>query len=533
MRCGTCSFENEAGARFCSSCGSLISRGGDSEAQSDPLIGTRVAGRYIVRKVLGRGGMGTVYLAEQTFGTSLRKVALKVLTTGRDDERARARFLRECDAVVRLSHPHTIRFYDVGTLDDGRLYIAMEFVEGQSLAHALESGPLPISIATELIEQIGGSLTEAHKAGIIHRDLKPDNVLLSPKEGGGYFAKVCDFGIAKVRDVTHDSDQGSPPQNAIAHNITGDGHIVGTPAYMSPEQFEGKKLDPRSDLYSFGIMSFEMLTGERPLHARTPFEWASVHLTGDPKSLSDYPELKLSHRYAELLDRTLAKDPDARPESVRAFVESFRQITADLANDSRRTSLPTGDEPTAKESPWFAWTSAAAVLLVIIGGWALAKAWPKPSGESDPLTTQTPNDASVETAPEPPAEFVWLNVVHYQDQVENPAGSLGPPDGVCAIIAPQGKIVLELGSRYRLRRDHTDAPEIRVEVDAARSGAYRLDVAEVRGTFVTAASDVVGSMELDVDGYDEPIPETIRFLRIKNRSSRPVCLDAIGVVSRS
>ena len=176
-----------------------------SSRRSDPLIGHVIAERYRIVSKIGEGGMGRVYLAEQRMGTTTRTVAIKVLTTSLSDQLAVARFYRECETVVKLSHPNTIRFYDFGTVEvplaggghRPQLYIAMEYVDGRSLAGAIEAGPLALEWSTGSCARSRGALTEAHRRGIVHRDLKPDNVLLARNDAEGEIPKVCDFGIAK------------------------------------------------------------------------------------------------------------------------------------------------------------------------------------------------------------------------------------------------------------------------------------------------------------------------------------------------
>ena len=229
--CPACSYDNPSHARFCAGCGARLD---DAAAARDPLFGQLVHDRYRIVRVIGEGGMGRVYYAEQRMGGTTRPVAIKVLRAPSrgDDGVAEQRFTRECELVVQLTHPSTIRFYDFGKLPDGRLYIAMEHIAGRSLAKATEEGPMALPVIERLVGQIGGALTEAHRRGIVHRDLKPDNILLAHNQDEGEFAKVLDFGIAKQGGV-----------ESTGSEITSEGLIVGTPAYMSPEQLSGKPVD--------------------------------------------------------------------------------------------------------------------------------------------------------------------------------------------------------------------------------------------------------------------------------------------------
>ena len=211
---------------------------GEGDAQAvDPLVGTVVAGKYTIVKQLGEGGMGCVYLAEQKLGTSVRKVALKTLHKHLSHDPAiKARFDREAGTVAALEHPNTIQVYDFGEMEDGTLYLVMEFVQGRSVADILEKdGPMPPERVENILRQVCGSLAEAHGHGIVHRDLKPDNVVLCERAGTKDWVEVLDFGIAK-RSSEHDPNEAK---------LTQQGMVLGTPPYMSPEQFTGKPIDRR------------------------------------------------------------------------------------------------------------------------------------------------------------------------------------------------------------------------------------------------------------------------------------------------
>src|SRR5687767_2561848 len=177
MDCPACHHPNVEGARFCAKCGAPLPAVAASEA--DPLIGTIVGGRFRITGILGEGGMGRVYSAEQQMGTSVRKVAVKTLLQQfAKDPQTHARFMRECGTVSELEHPNTIKVYDFGQTNTGELYIAMELLTGVSLEKALESGPISPERTEKILGQVCGSLQEAHEKGIVHRDLKPANIQL-------------------------------------------------------------------------------------------------------------------------------------------------------------------------------------------------------------------------------------------------------------------------------------------------------------------------------------------------------------------
>jgi eukaryotic-like serine/threonine-protein kinase len=263
-------------------------------AVSDTLIGTFFDGRYQVVRKLGAGGMANVYLAEdQELG---RRVAIKILNDRHaNDEQFVERFRREAKNAAALSHPNIVSIYDRGEAE-GTYYIAMEYLDGRSLKELIvQRGPAPVTVSVEYARQILSALRFAHRHGIVHRDIKPHNVLVDA-EGR---VKVTDFGIAR----------------AGASQMTEAGSIVGTAQYLSPEQARGTDVDQRSDLYSLGVVLYELLTGTLPFNGDTPVEIAMKHLSTVPELPSERrPEVP---RDLDLIVmRALAKDPDDRYESA-------------------------------------------------------------------------------------------------------------------------------------------------------------------------------------------------------------------------
>jgi eukaryotic-like serine/threonine-protein kinase len=288
-------------------------------AVSDSLIDTLFDGRYRIQRKLGAGGMADVYLAEdQELG---RRVAIKILN-GRhaNDAQFIERFRREAKNAAALNHPNIVSIYDRGNAED-TYYIAMEFLDGRTLKELIVSrGAAPINVAIEYARQILSALRFAHRHGIVHRDIKPHNVLVDA-EGR---VKVTDFGIAR----------------AGTSQMTETGSIVGTAQYLSPEQARGGEVDPRSDLYSLGIVLYELLTGKTPFDGDTPVEIAMKHLSNAPK-----PPSKLRPDIPPELDmvvlRALAKNPDDRYQSAD-------EMEADLERVARgaRVSAATVDTAT-------------------------------------------------------------------------------------------------------------------------------------------------------------------------------------------
>ena len=316
MLCPSCNAENIQGARFCAKCGSMSESEGPPP-EADPLIGTTVGGRYTIERVLGEGGMGRVYEAVRHIAGVKQRVAIKTLHPHLSaDAQIVARFHRECGIVAQLRHPNTIKVEDFGQTAEGTLYIAMEFVDGRSAADHLEKqGPMAADRVEHILEQVCGSLAEAHKQGVVHRDLKPENIVLMDVGDDVDHVKVLDFGIAARKDSV---------DVAKEQKLTQQGMVLGTPPYMSPEQFMGKELDLRSDIYSLGVMAYEMLTGKLPFSANTPWEWATCHMTAQPSPFEDSPTMTdIPGKMKAAIFRALSKKPEDRQSSVREFFEEL------------------------------------------------------------------------------------------------------------------------------------------------------------------------------------------------------------------
>jgi eukaryotic-like serine/threonine-protein kinase len=292
------------------------------------------SGRYRIVRLLGRGGLGEVYLAHDlTLG---RDVAIKFVAPEKlADADARGRLLREARAAAALDHPGICTVYETGVAEDGRSYIVMQYVEGETLAKALNHGPLSIRDALALSAEVAEALGAAHRRGVVHRDLKPGNIMVTP---AGH-AKLVDFGIAKI--VSTQPALGDSPTTAGTeappHSLIGSG----TPAYMSPEQIQQRPIDGRSDLFCLGLVLFECLTARRAFGGRTSIETMSniLHLA-PPDASSLRPELTAGHD--ELCRRLLAKDRADRFQSADEVVGAIRLLLA----DSSRTPAPRRDDAT-------------------------------------------------------------------------------------------------------------------------------------------------------------------------------------------
>jgi serine/threonine-protein kinase len=320
------------------------------EANPDnELVGKVIASKYRIVKLLGEGGMGCVYVGEQQMGTTVRKVAVKTLHKHLSTDPAiKARFTREVGTIAQLEHPNTIQVFDFGSTDDGLLYIVMELVQGKSVEEILgKEGRLDPARVENIMRQIAGSLAEAHGHGIVHRDLKPDNVVLCERAGQKDWVEVLDFGIAKRSSETDEKEQ----------KLTQQGMVVGTPPYMSPEQFTGQPVDARSDIYSLGVMAYEMLTGELPFAAGTAWEWATQHMTVQPKPFEATPNgALLPPKMRVAVMKALAKKQDERWSSVKEFYEAFSTGSGSAAQIAPvdgpvPASLPHGAAPAGMTGP--------------------------------------------------------------------------------------------------------------------------------------------------------------------------------------
>jgi eukaryotic-like serine/threonine-protein kinase len=287
-------------------------------------IGMRL-GPYEILSALGAGGMGEVYKANDT--RLDRAVAIKVLREHfANDSDRRARFEREARAVSKLNHPNICTLYDVGH-DNGTDFLVVEFLDGESLAERLTKGALPIDQALTIAIQIAGALDAAHRAGIVHRDLKPANVMLT-KTG----AKLLDFGIARM---AHAAEAVAAPQ--ITSTLTGDGALLGTVHYMAPEQLEGREADARSDIFAFGAVLYEMLTGRRAFAGETLSAVAAAVLESQPIALKSIQPLVASD-LEWFVTTCLAKDPDDRWQNARDLRRNLQRIAEHATATGERTT---------------------------------------------------------------------------------------------------------------------------------------------------------------------------------------------------
>lgn len=287
------------------------------ERTLDLAPGTRV-GEYVVEQKIGEGGMGAVFAA--THPIIGKKAAIKVISpTLCADPSAVQRFVQEAKSVNRIGHIHIVDIFSFGELPDGRSYFVMEWLQGRSLAQRIAAGGLTLGESVEILDQVADALEAAHDKGIIHRDLKPDNVFLVDVRGGRQLVKLLDFGIAKLAD----------PGNSVA--MTRTGIMMGTPAYVSPEQARGKTVGPATDIYSLGVMAFEMVCGRLPFQAEGAMDMVMKHISEPPPRPSSlWPDIPAS--LETMILRMLEKEPERRPPlaEVRTCLSELRGSVASV-----------------------------------------------------------------------------------------------------------------------------------------------------------------------------------------------------------
>lgn len=349
--------------------------------QRAKAAGERIS-HYQVVSLLGAGGMGEVYLAEDT--RLHRKVAIKLLPAvyTRDAERLQ-RFKQEALTASALNHPNLLTVHDIGE-SDGWQYIVTEYVEGQTLRQLLQAGPLPLTQAIDTAAQIADALAAAHKAGIIHRDLKPENIMRRPD---GY-VKVLDFGLAKLTE--RPTETGADGHSARhSPKLTEPGKVMGTISYMSPEQALGQSVDARSDLFSLGVVLYEMLTGEQAFSGPTDASIYDAILHQTPKPLRELaPQLPAELEW--MLNRLLEKEVELRYQSaadLRAALLALKRNSSSGAlaiSPAGGAAAPRSSQPFRVPKPWL--PKLAAGLLTLV---ALAGGWWWQAGKSSPSVTTT------------------------------------------------------------------------------------------------------------------------------------------------
>lgn len=402
LLCGHCKSIFRSGFSRCPADGHEL-----APLVEDPFVGQVFAGRYAIEALVGEGAMGRVYRARHT--RMSKRFAVKIMFGDlASDATMRARFQSEAEAASRLDHPHVVSVVDFGDTVGGLVYMVMDFVEGVSLARLLEEagGPLPEARARVLLRQIALGLQHAHDRGLVHRDLKTDNIVVVENEGEEV-ARIIDFGIAMFSDAA--------PGPA---KLTAVGVVIGTPAYMSPEQACGEKLDHRSDLFSLGIVAYEMLAGKKPFDGH-PFEMARQNIASTPPPLAvRTPGVRVDPQLEAMVFRLLAKNRDDRYPIAQAFVDALDGVLSPEFEPTLKLTAPvsaaaltprrsdvdlSAERPLANPPPRSRAVAGLGLGLVLVAGgagaawWASGRAEPPPP----PLAAAELTPAPLAPAPDP------------------------------------------------------------------------------------------------------------------------------------
>ncbi len=315
ISCGSCKGTVEDGALFCPHCGEPFQY---RTPDVDPFIGRTVSQHYKIVQRLARGGMGEVYLARHV--EIEQSVAVKFLHRRfADDEELAARFFNEARSACKVTHHLAVTIYDFGRLDDGTLYLVMEYVEGIPLAEMIRRDKrLGTRVCKRIAQLAAEALAHAHEKGVVHRDIKPDNIMVIEAPISRLSIKLLDFGIAKMLD------------EEASGALTQTGMMFGTPEYMSPEQASGEGADHRSDIYALGLVMYEMLVGHPPFRGKNKLALLQRHIGETPPSLDDACPMRLPKSLVGLVDRCLAKEPEDRPQSMEEVLTALEQVKLDL-----------------------------------------------------------------------------------------------------------------------------------------------------------------------------------------------------------
>ena len=415
----------------------------------DPEKDNVQIGVYRLLSRLGAGGMGEVYLAEDT--RLHRRVALKLLHSDSDDESSRKRLLREARAAATLDHPNICTVFDVGDAD-GRGYIAMQYVEGETLASRLERAPLPMRDGVAIATQIVAALDEAHRHGVIHRDVKPQNIILTPENR----AKVLDFGLAQVTPLN--------TGQLGATTLTASGGISGTVPYMSPEQVRGETLDARTDIFSFGVVLYELLARVHPFFAGSQGGTISAILTQEPDPLGPGVPLELQR----IVRKCLEKDRERRYQSMRDCLIDLESFTRELTSPSKRSA--TGVDLVAAAPRRFGMRRGVAGLALALVLAGAAATWLFARYRERPLRVSA-------------ADFVQLT--NFPDAVAAPAMS---PDGRMIAFIRGGSWFLSSGQIYVKALPDGEARQLTNDARAKYGPVFTPDGTRITYTAVDSKS---------------------------------------------
>jgi serine/threonine protein kinase len=350
-------------------------------------------GHYRIEEKLGEGGMGAVYRALDT--RLQRSVAVKVLTKeGMASPERRKRFVQEARAASALNHPNIVHIYDIDQID-GTDFIAMEYVAGQTLAQKINRKGLPLTEALKFAIPVAGALARAHAVGIVHRDLKPANIMIA--DDGP--VKLLDFGLAKLLEPEAGDASATTRTMGTEDPLTEEGSIVGTVAYMSPEQAEGKKIDARSDIFSFGSVLYETVTGRRAFDGVTKISNLSAILHNDPRPPSEIAQ-NVPPELEKIIARCLRKDPERRTQHMGDIKLALEELREESESGRLASSIPQAPSGPARSRNRHLAVVASIVVGIAAGlGWWLTRRSTAEPPNSNPVLSRLTNDAGLTTDP--------------------------------------------------------------------------------------------------------------------------------------
>jgi serine/threonine protein kinase len=351
IQCPKCKAENPDESKFCNECGTPLQLSMDIGVTKTIITsatglqkGSTIAGKYRILEELGRGGMGVVYKAEDT--KLKRTVALKFLPpelTHIPD--VKDRFMREAQAAAALDHPNICTVYEFDEAEE-KTFISMAYVEGQSLRKKLESGPLELKEALRIAAQVAEGLQEAHKKGVVHRDIKSANIMVDDRNQ----AKIMDFGLARMTGGTL---------------LTQEGTAMGTIAYMSPEQAQAGEVDHRTDIWSLGVVLYEMLTGELPFRGEHEQSVIYFILNEKPKSVTDMRS-EIPESIGQVVGKALEKNPEARYQQVDELLDDLESISAGIVPEEIKIRLRKAKLLKRKSAILYAGTVGLVIVITVL-----------------------------------------------------------------------------------------------------------------------------------------------------------------------
>jgi non-specific serine/threonine protein kinase len=434
------------------------------------MIGQTLS-RYKLTGMLGEGGMGVVYRAEDSeLG---REVALKLLPAEMADNPKRLeRFRREAKAVAAINHPNIVTIHSIESTENTH-FLTMELVEGESLDHLIPPGGMPLAKVFEIAVPLADALSSAHERGIVHRDLKPANVMITHENR----IKVLDFGLAKLVEDP-DTETGDAALTAVPTELTAEGMVMGTAPYMSPEQVEGQAMDHRTDIFSLGIVLYEMATGKRPFAGDTSAALVSSILRDSPPTVTEIKE-SLPRHLARIIQHCLEKDPEARYQSAKDVRNELKSLRREVDSGS----VTTGSGAIHISAPQPTWTrryglwaaAGVAAIVILAAGWWLGRGGDRAPAIADERTGGLGANVASAASSDTPSVAV-LPFANLSADPDNEYFTDGLTEELISALANvEGLLIPARTSVYALKETNLDIQEIgrRLDVDNILEGSVR------------------------------------------------------------